>query len=73
MEDMVLGVVLEKHVENAKVDLGSAVPAVLPMLAFEGATRKNRPNLQVRSCPQSGRLRPRACTKECSLSPDQTS
>jgi exosome complex component RRP40 len=50
MEDMVLGVVLEKHVENAKVDLGSAVPAVLPMLAFEGATRKNRPNLQVRSC-----------------------
>jgi exosome complex RNA-binding protein Rrp4 len=50
MEDMVLGVVLEMHVENAKVDLGSAVPAVLPMLAFEGATRKNRPNLQVRSC-----------------------
>ncbi len=68
MEDMVLGVVLEKHVENAKVDLGSAVPAVLPMLAFEGATRKNRPNLQVRS-PASVRLvAPRACTKErCSF------
>jgi exosome complex component RRP40 len=47
MEDMVLGVVTERHAENAKVDVGSAVPAVLPMLAFEGATRKNRPNLQV--------------------------
>lgn len=53
MEDMVLGVVLEKHLENAKVDLGSAVPASLSMLAFEGATRKNRPNIQVRPPPNN--------------------
>lgn len=47
IEDMVIGVVLERHVENAKVDVGGAVPATLPMLAFEGASRKNRPNLHV--------------------------
>lgn len=47
MEDMALGVVLEKHAENVKVDVGSAVPATLPVLAFESASRKNRPNLQV--------------------------
>ncbi|KAL6057006.1 Ribosomal RNA-processing protein 40 [Balamuthia mandrillaris] len=47
VEDMVLGVVLERHSDNAKVDIGSANAAVLPILAFEGASRKNIPNLQV--------------------------
>lgn len=44
---MVIGRVMERHSENVKVDIASAAPATLPMLAFEGATRKNRPNLQV--------------------------
>jgi len=47
MGDMVVGVVLEKFLDSARVELGSAVPAILPVLAFEGATRKNRPNIQV--------------------------
>ena len=36
-----------------RVDIGSAVPAVLPELAFEGATRKNKPSLQVHVMGQS--------------------
>ncbi len=30
-----------------RVDIGSAVSAVLPELAFEGATKRNKPNIQV--------------------------
>lgn len=30
-----------------RVDIGSAVAAVLPELSFEGATKRNKPNLQV--------------------------
>jgi len=46
VEDAVLGIVLEKHSENFKVDIGGSSPALLPVLAFEGVTKKNRPNLQ---------------------------
>ena len=31
-----------------RVDIGSAVVASLPELSFEGATKRNKPNLQVR-------------------------
>lgn len=31
--------------QNFLVDIGAPFPAQLPMLAFEGATRRNRPNL----------------------------
>eukprot|EP00008_Paramoeba_atlantica_P013222 CAMPEP_0201479152 /NCGR_PEP_ID=MMETSP0151_2-20130828/3873_1 /ASSEMBLY_ACC=CAM_ASM_000257 /TAXON_ID=200890 /ORGANISM="Paramoeba atlantica, Strain 621/1 / CCAP 1560/9" /LENGTH=197 /DNA_ID=CAMNT_0047860503 /DNA_START=146 /DNA_END=736 /DNA_ORIENTATION=+ len=48
-EDLVIGVVVEKHSEDFKVDLGCADLATLPCLAFEGASRKNRPNLVVGS------------------------
>lgn len=47
VEDMVIGTVLERHAESYKIDLGAAHAAVLPALAFEGATKKNRPNLAV--------------------------
>lgn len=45
--DAVLGLVLERHSENYAVHIGGPFPAQLPALAFEGATRRNKPNLQV--------------------------
>jgi exosome complex component RRP40 len=49
VDDHVVGVVVEKLSEELRVDLGSSSTAGLPVLAFDGATRKNRPNLQVGS------------------------
>lgn len=49
MEDLVIGIVVEKHSEDFKVNLGCAELASLPILAFEGASRKNRPMLNVGS------------------------
>lgn len=43
-----LGVVTNRHPDNFDVDIGSPFRALLPALAFEGATRRNRPNLQAR-------------------------
>ncbi|KAI8916518.1 hypothetical protein DFJ77DRAFT_429844 [Powellomyces hirtus] len=43
----VLGTITGKFAESYKVDIGSAHPAMLPVLAFEGASRKNRPMLDV--------------------------
>ncbi len=40
-----VGIVLERHAENFVVDIGAPFPAVLNFLAFEGATRRNRPKL----------------------------
>ena len=67
VEDMVIGRVEDKHSENVKVDLGGAAPATLPMLAFEGATRKNRPNLQVlyRFIPRTNKHQPTAGREYC--------
>ncbi|KAJ3163506.1 exosome non-catalytic core subunit rrp40 [Geranomyces michiganensis] len=47
--DPVLGTVTAKLGEAFRVDIGSAHPAALSMLAFEGATRRNRPNVDVGS------------------------
>ncbi|RKP27615.1 hypothetical protein SYNPS1DRAFT_12418 [Syncephalis pseudoplumigaleata] len=43
----VIGQVTSRHAEEYRVDIGGAHTAVLPALAFEGATKKNRPNLKV--------------------------
>ncbi|KAI8323848.1 hypothetical protein GQ54DRAFT_322248 [Martensiomyces pterosporus] len=43
----VIGVVVARHGEGYRVDIGSAHDALLPLLAFEGATRRNKPNLAV--------------------------
>ncbi|GLI65446.1 hypothetical protein VaNZ11_008824 [Volvox africanus] len=43
--DVVVGVIVDKHSENFTVDIGGPFNAVLPLLSFEGATRRNRPNL----------------------------
>lgn len=45
VDEMVVGVVTEKHAEFYRVDIGSTQPAVLPAMAFEGANRRNKPNI----------------------------
>ena len=43
--DNVIGMVIERHSDNLVVDIGGPFHAVLNSLAFEGATRRNRPKL----------------------------
>ncbi|KAJ1845264.1 exosome non-catalytic core subunit rrp40 [Coemansia sp. RSA 2706] len=43
----VVGVVVGRHGEGYRVDIGSAHDALLPLLAFEGATKRNKPNLAI--------------------------
>jgi exosome complex component RRP40 len=38
---------MQKVGEGFRVDIGSAHPASLDGLAFEGATKRNKPNLKV--------------------------
>ena len=47
--DGVVGVVVDRFAEDCKVHLGPACsfPGVLNLLAFEGATRRNRPRINV--------------------------
>lgn len=47
--DLVIGIVTAKLGELFKVDIGCHMNAALPLTGFEGATRKNRPNLEVGS------------------------
>lgn len=47
--DPVVGVITERYTENYHVHVHAAFPAQLSALAFEGATRRNKPNLQVDS------------------------
>ncbi|KAL7748715.1 exosome non-catalytic core subunit rrp40 [Sorochytrium milnesiophthora] len=45
--ETVVGVVVARLAEAFRVDIGAAHPAVLPMMAFEGASKRNKPNLTV--------------------------
>lgn len=45
--DHVIGVVADKHAEDYRLQIGAAAPALLPVLAFDGATKRNRPHLEV--------------------------
>eukprot|EP00850_Spirogloea_muscicola_P007352 SM000037S13487 [mRNA] locus=s37:134276:136835:- [translate_table: standard] len=47
VEDVVIGIIVDRHVENFAVDIRGTSKATLPVLAFEGATRRNKPNLKV--------------------------
>jgi exosome complex component RRP40 len=47
-QEFVVGVVTARLGEAYRVDIGSAHPATLDFLAFEGASKRNRPNLKVR-------------------------
>ncbi|KAF8967132.1 hypothetical protein BDZ97DRAFT_1903534 [Flammula alnicola] len=46
-QESVIGVVTQKVGEGYRIDIGSAHPASLDGLAFEGATKRNKPNLKV--------------------------
>ena len=46
--DYVIGVVANKSAETFKVDIGGSEQASLSCLAFENATKRNRPNVDVR-------------------------
>lgn len=46
-EERVIGIITNRGSDSYKVDIGGALPASLPSLAFEGATKKNKPNLQI--------------------------
>jgi exosome complex component RRP40 len=45
--DQVIGIIMEKNAENYRVEIGAAELAVLPVLAFQGATKRNKPNLPI--------------------------
>lgn len=47
INDLVIGTVIEKHFEQYRVDIGTKLPTTLPTIAFEGATKRNRPNIKV--------------------------
>ncbi|KAI8379300.1 uncharacterized protein BYT42DRAFT_568364 [Radiomyces spectabilis] len=47
--ESVLGIVTARLAEYYRVDIGTAHTAVLPVLAFEGATKRNKPNLLPRT------------------------
>jgi len=46
-QESVIGVVLGRSGDGWRVDVGSAHPALLDGLAFEGATKRSKPNLKV--------------------------
>lgn len=46
--ETVIGIVTAKSGDVFKVDVGGSEQASLSYLAFEGATKRNRPNVQVR-------------------------
>lgn len=46
-KDLVLGTIIARHAEGYRVDVGSAQMATLDALAFEGATKRSKPNLKV--------------------------
>ncbi|EJU03124.1 hypothetical protein DACRYDRAFT_21427 [Dacryopinax primogenitus] len=46
-QESVIGVIVHRSAEAYRVDLGSAHLATLDALAFEGATKRNRPALKV--------------------------
>ncbi|GAA6005963.1 hypothetical protein JCM10207_007290 [Rhodosporidiobolus poonsookiae] len=43
----VLGIITARHAEGYRVDIGAAQGASLDALAFEGATKRNKPNLKI--------------------------
>lgn len=47
VNDLIIVTIVEKNPENYKVDLGNGQTALLSTIAFDGATRHNRPMLDV--------------------------
>lgn len=44
--EAIVGIIVNRLGESFNVDINGPCPATLPLLAFEGATRRNRPNLK---------------------------
>lgn len=45
--DHVIAIVSDKHADEYRLHIGAASPASLPTLAFDGASKRNRPHLEV--------------------------
>lgn len=45
--EYVIGIVVSKSSETIKVDIGGSEYASLSFLAFENATKRNKPNVEV--------------------------
>lgn len=50
LDDMIIGIVQERHSEEYRLDINGTDTAMLSALAFEGATKKNKPNLGFGGC-----------------------
>ncbi|KAF0686807.1 Aste57867_21404 [Aphanomyces stellatus] len=46
VDDGVVGMIVDRNAEFYRVDIGASSYATLGMLAFDGASKRNRPNLQ---------------------------
>jgi exosome complex component RRP40 len=47
LDDVLVGTIIEKHPESYRLDINSSSPALLSAYAFEGATKRNKPDLKV--------------------------
>lgn len=47
IDDMIVGTIIGKNMDQYKVDINSYIPAVLGTSEFEGATKKTKPNLKI--------------------------
>lgn len=56
--ERVVGVIAQTGAKQYRVDIGAHSLAALPELSFEGATKRNKPNLQVGSsvCSRYGSI-----------------
>lgn len=45
--DAVIGVVVSKHSEEYRLNVGGPALAILPALAFDGASKRNKPNFEI--------------------------
>lgn len=45
--DAVIGIVTARQTDSFRVDIGTSAPASISYLSFEGATKKNRPDVKV--------------------------
>ena len=62
VDETVVGVVIEVHAENYKVDICAPSRASLPVLSFAGATKHNRPKLVVGSLVHARVLKTNSAT-----------
>jgi exosome complex RNA-binding protein Rrp4 len=64
-DDVVVGVVASRHADDYKVDVGGSCLAQLDALAFDGASKRNKPNLQVGDVVYARVTLVRAFVREC--------